>query len=198
MAGIAEQHLNILIATPTAITSLEAEKLINCESQRAHCTSSGIQMEINSSWKGHHCALRYTWSSRGTNDFDYHVLLPISAYYRWISGRFGGVVIMTTSSHGNIFRVTGPLRGEFTGHRWIPRTQRPVTRSFDVFFDLCLNKRLSKHSWDWWFETPSRPLWRHYNSLQFALCCDLLWLYINSHRPGLLHWHWVQSYAIMA
>ena len=27
---------------------------------------------------------------------------------------------MMTSSNGNIFRVTGPLRGEFTGHRWIP------------------------------------------------------------------------------
>ena len=40
-------------------------------------------------------------------------------------------------------------------------TQRPVTRSFDVFFDLRLNKRLSKQSWGWWFETPSRPLWRH-------------------------------------
>ena len=25
--------------------------------------------------------------------------------------------------------------------------QRPVTRSFDVFFDLRLNKRLSKQSW---------------------------------------------------
>ena len=32
--------------------------------------------------------------------------------------------------------------------------QRPVTRSFDIFFDLHLNKRLSKHSWGWWFETP--------------------------------------------
>ena len=27
-----------------------------------------------------------------------------------------------TSSNGNIFRVTGPLCGEFTGDRWIPRT----------------------------------------------------------------------------
>ena len=44
-----------------------------------------------------------------------------------------------------------------------PPPQRPVTRSFDVFFDLCLNKRLSKQSWGWWFETPSRPLWRHNN-----------------------------------
>ena len=39
-----------------------------------------------------------------------------------------------------------PVTGEFP-------TQRPVTRSFDVFFDLRLNKRLSKQSWGWWFET---------------------------------------------
>ena len=43
------------------------------------------------------------------------------------------------------FRVTGPLCGEFTGPGEFP-TQRPVTRSFDVFFDLRLNKRLSKQS----------------------------------------------------
>ena len=30
---------------------------------------------------------------------------------------------MMTSSNGNIFRATGPLCGEFTGHRWIPRTK---------------------------------------------------------------------------
>ena len=30
---------------------------------------------------------------------------------------------MMTSSNGNIFRVTGHLCGEFTGHRWIPRTK---------------------------------------------------------------------------
>ena len=39
--------------------------------------------------------------------------------------------------------------------------KRPVTRSFDVFFDLRLHGRLSKHSSGWWFETPSCPLWRH-------------------------------------
>ena len=42
-------------------------------------------------------------------------------------------------------------------------TQRPVTQSCDVFFDLRLNTRLSKQSWGWWFETPSRPLWRQCN-----------------------------------
>ena len=59
---------------------------------------------------------------------------------------------MMTSSNGNIFRVTGPLCGEFTGPGEFP-TQRPVTRSFDVFFHLRLNKRLSKQPWGWWFET---------------------------------------------
>ena len=42
-------------------------------------------------------------------------------------------------------------------------TQRPVTQSFDVFFDLRLNKRLSNQSWCGWFETPLRSLWRHCN-----------------------------------
>ena len=49
-----------------------------------------------------------------------------------------------------------PVPGEFPA-------QRPVTRSFDVFFDLRPNKRLSKHSRGWWFETLSSPLWRHRN-----------------------------------
>ena len=69
---------------------------------------------------------------------------------------------MMTSSNGNIFRITGPLCGEFTGPGEFP-AQRPVTRSFDVFFDLRLNKRLNKQSWGWWFETLSRPFWRHRN-----------------------------------
>ena len=64
---------------------------------------------------------------------------------------------MMTSSNGNIFQVTGPLCGEFTGPGEIP-TQRPVTGSFEVFFDLRLNRRLSKQPWGWWFETPSWSL----------------------------------------
>ena len=49
---------------------------------------------------------------------------------------------MMTSSNGNIFCVTGHMCGEFTGPRWIPHT-KPVTRSFDVFFDM----RLIKNGW---------------------------------------------------
>ena len=55
---------------------------------------------------------------------------------------------MMTSWNGNIFRVTVPLCGEFTGPGEFP-TQRPVTRSFDDFFDLRLNKWLSKQLWGW-------------------------------------------------
>ena len=51
---------------------------------------------------------------------------------------------MMTSSNGNIFRVTGPLCGELISPGEFP-AQRPVTRSFDVFFDLHPNKKLSKN-----------------------------------------------------
>ena len=49
-----------------------------------------------------------------------------------------------------------PVTGEFPA-------QRPVTRSFDVLFDLRLNKRLNKQSLGWWFETPSASLWHQCN-----------------------------------
>ena len=57
---------------------------------------------------------------------------------------------MMTSSNGNIFRVIGHLCGEFTGHRLTGESpaQRPMTRSFDAFFDLRLNKPLSKVNTD--------------------------------------------------
>ena len=79
-------------------------------------------------------------------------------------------LLMMASSNGNIFCVTGHLCGEFTDHR------RPVTWSFDVFFDLRLNIRLSKQSWGRSFETPPCPLWRHCSGVSSAahiyLCCQ--------------------------
>ena len=53
-----------------------------------------------------------------------------------------------------------PVPGEFPA-------QRPVTRSFDVLFDLRPNKRLGKQSWGWWSETPSSSLWRHRNGMLY-------------------------------
>ena len=69
---------------------------------------------------------------------------------------------MMTSSNGNSFRVTGHLCGEFTGPRWIPHTKASDAGLW-CFLDLRPKKRLSKQPWGWWFETLSRPLWRHHN-----------------------------------
>ena len=68
-----------------------------------------------------------------------------------------------TSSNGNIFRVTGPLCGEFTGDRRSPHTKASDAELWFFFYDLRVNKRLSKQSWGWWFETTSSSLWRHCN-----------------------------------
>ena len=76
-----------------------------------------------------------------------------------------------------------PVTGEFPA-------QRPVTRSFDVFVDMHLNERLSKQSWVWWFDTPSRSLWRHYNvrekivKLMFMAWCK------TAVTPSLTHWRY--------
>ena len=91
--------------------------------------------------------------------------------------------VMMTSSNGHIFRVTGHLCRE-----------RQLTWSFDVFFDLRPNKRLSKQPWGWWLETLSRPLWRHRNVLSHLhklagqCCMELSAVSRNLLRPILLTW----------
>ena len=71
----------------------------------------------------------------------------------------------TFSALVTICAGNSPVPGEFPA-------QRPVTQSFDVFFDMRLNIRLSKQSWGWWFETLSRPFWRHRNDT-VAHCVDM-------------------------
>ena len=69
------------------------------------------------------------------------------------------------SSNENISRVTGfcagnsPVTGDFPAqNQW---------RGALMFSLICvLNKRLSKQLLGWWFETPSRSLWRHCNAVQ--------------------------------
>ena len=85
------------------------------------------------------------------------------------------LMYMMTSPNRNMFCVTGPLWGEPTGG--FP-SQRPVARSFDIFFDLRQNKRVSKQSIRWWFETSLRSLWRFchvivpaYNQSHYAWPC---------------------------
>ena len=87
-----------------------------------------------------------------------------------------------------------PVSGEFP-------SQRPVTRSFDGFFDLRLNKRLSEQSWGWWFETPSRPLWRHCNANICVWYCRWhggTWCWFDSYplsnrTPGCQNWRKLEA-----
>ena len=100
---------------------------------------------------------------------------------------------MMTSWNGSISRVTGPLCGDFTGHRWIPRRNASGA-------DQRLHKRLRKQSWGWLSETPSCSLWRHCNSL--GTCpsttvdfCDnsrtILRLTKKLWRVRMLVWFWI-------
>ena len=76
---------------------------------------------------------------------------PLTAMLAWWRHQMETFSALLALSEGN-----SPVTGEFP-------SQRPVTRSVDVFFDLHLNKRLSKPSRRWWSETASRSLWRHCN-----------------------------------
>ena len=71
--------------------------------------------------------------------------------YTWWSHQMDTFSALLAICAGN-----SPVPGDFP-------TQRLVTRSFDVYFDLRLNKRLCKQSWGWWLETLLCPLWRHSN-----------------------------------
>ena len=84
---------------------------------------------------------------------------------------------MMTSSNGTIFRVTGPLCEEFTGHGEFPAQRQ--WRGALIFSLICariiawVNDREAGR-----FETPARPLWRHCNDgvsnhLQLELCNSL-------------------------
>ena len=77
-----------------------------------------------------------------------HVILVAISWWRHQMATFSALLALCA---GN-----SPVSGEFP-------SQKPVTRSFRVFFALRLIKRLSKHSRGWWFETLSHPLWRQGN-----------------------------------
>ena len=75
-----------------------------------------------------------------------------------------------------------PVTGEFP-------SQRPVTLSSGVLFDLRLNKRLSKQSRRLWFETPSCSLLRHCNDFLMTwwhndqlVAILVVFLFRSSHR----------------
>ena len=79
-----------------------------------------------------------------------------------------------------LYEGNPPVTSEFP-------SQRPVTGSFDDFFDVRLNKILSKQSRCWWFETPWRWLWSHCNDNPWE--AGFHW----SQHWGQWVWAWMQQ-----
>ena len=77
-----------------------------------------------------------------------------------------GIIYMMTSSNGNILPRYWPfVRGIHQSP--VNSLHQGQWRGLWCFLwsavDKRLGKRLGKQSWGWWFETPSRSLWRHCN-----------------------------------
>ena len=63
------------------------------------------------------------------------------------------------------------------GNRLTTASQGPVTRSFDVFFDLCLNKQSKRR----WHETPLHSLQRHCNTQWKPRSPDAIYIHIYTY-----------------
>ena len=101
---------------------------------------------------------RNRWCLERISNSISYFMIDVITYPWWISD-YIYYKICRLSALLAICAGNSPVPGEFPA-------QRPVTRNFDVFFDLHPKKLLSKQSWGWWFETPSRPLWRYRNDME--------------------------------
>ena len=106
------------------------------------------------------------------------------------------IIYMMTSSNRIFFRVTGPLWGEFTGHRWIPLAK---TSNAELSRFLWSEQTVGQPSTTRWFETTSRSLRRHCNvctwfcfrTLCFVFACLYREMSVESFYPlpiSLQHW----------
>ena len=73
---------------------------------------------------------------------------------------------MMTLSNGNIFRVNGPSRGEFTGQQWIPLTKASDAELW-CFLWSAPHQTVEKKSRRRWFDTPLRLLWCYCNRFRW-------------------------------
>ena len=98
--------------------------------------------------------MRNITPSTGTSENYYLTMLPLRAWSRWHVLSWWRHQMKTFSALLDLCAGNSPVPGEFPA-------QRPLRRSFDVFFEMRLDKRLCKQSRGWWFDTLSRRLWRH-------------------------------------
>ena len=103
---------------------------------------------------------------------------------------------------------TGPFHDDVIKWRHFPRYwpfMRGIHRSPEnsphngqwrgalVLSDLRLNKRFSKQLWGWWFETASRPLWRHrYVHVERPRCRARVRIYLLRTKPCRI-WYCIEN-----
>ena len=93
---------------------------------------------------------------------------------------------MMTSSNGNIFRVTGPLCGEFTGDRWIPRTKASGAERYWPY---------ARGIHRWRVNSPHKGQWR--GALMFSLICAWINGWVSNREAGDLRRHRAHYDAII-
>ena len=111
---------------------------------------------LNQCWLMTKCILWYLHENsftRNGHDLNWSVTWVRRLHFK-IMPYFLGVMMTSSVEHFPRYCPFVRVTGEFP-------SQRQVTQSFDVFFDLRLNKRFRKQSRRWWFEMPSFSLWRH-------------------------------------
>ena len=129
-----------------------------------HCFICRINTTFIYSYINHITSLRI----RNDSALIWHESYKVNSPWR------SGITTEMNGTHDDVikwkhFPRYWPFVREFTGHRWIPLTKASNAELW-CFFYLCLNKRLNKQSWGWWFETPCCSLWRH---------CNAYWWYYN-------------------
>ena len=101
---------------------------------------------------------RIIYCNRASNTFDWHRQLLIKENHDDVIKR----------KH---FPRYWPFVRGIHRSRWFPRTKASDAEVWSA--------RLSKHSWGWWFEAPSRSLWRHCNNVPFRQRCIPGWQRIS-------------------
>ena len=114
------------------------------------------------------------WNNRMNAIFEYNRHCNVDfmwCLYLWIHYQIWSAYVISTlycialqnDFVRGIQRVNFPNKGQWRGalmFLWFARLNVSLICTVWCFFD---HKRLDKQSWSWWFETPSRPLWRYCN-----------------------------------
>ena len=126
-------------------------------------------MCFNNEHLGHHC-IQYWFHDTESNVCILYIRIRLTRSQYWF--RFGAeqvIIHYINQCWLSLLTLICLMSRQWITHGESNYTigissKRLVIQSFDVFFDVCLNQRLSKQSRHWWFAMTSRSLWHHCNN----------------------------------